>query len=173
MNRVVWNTRHTDPNQPENTQPRGPLVAPGTYLVRAEVDGAVSETPLEIREDPRIQVDPGVRSQWTADLLALNALAAAAANGAQEMRDVAERVESDRAFREALSSWSEDLGRQWNELSNRARSLVREVEGWVGPLTADQASRRSYYEEMVATLQREMEAIARRIGGSRGTEGGT
>ena len=97
-------------------------------------------------------------------------VAAAAGRGAEEMRDLAEKVEADPSFQEALSSWSADLLRQWNELRNRTRSLVREVEGWVGPPTADQAARRSYYEEMVDTLGREAQALARRVGG--GGDGG-
>lgn len=171
VNRVIWNMRHSDPNQPENTQPRGPLVVPGTYLARVEVDGTVSETPVEVREDPRIQVEPAVRRQWTADLLTLNALAAESAEGAREMRNVAERVGEEVTFQEALSTWSEDLVRQWNELSSRTRGLAREVEGWVGPLTSDQVSRRDYYQEMVGTLGREMQTIVRRIGGSPELEG--
>jgi hypothetical protein len=141
-------------------------VVPGFYIVRLESEGAVTETSLEVREDPRIQVDTATRRQWTQDLLALGGLAREAAEGAGEMRGLADRVESDPAFREALAEWSGDLLRQWNELRNRTRGLVREVEGWVGPLSGDQTSRRDYYREMVGTLQREAAAIAQRIGGA-------
>ena len=167
INRSIWNLRYTDPEQSENGAPRGPLVVPGTYIVRLESNGTVSETTLEVREDPRIQVDPETRRLWTEELLALNALAAEAGRGTEEMRELAEKVEADPSFREALSSWSTDLLRQWNELRSRTGSLVREVEGWVGPLTADQASRRAYYEEMVETLGREGQALVRRVGGGR------
>jgi erythromycin esterase-like protein len=126
----------------------------------------VSETTLEVREDPRIQVDMATRRQWTEDLLALGTLARSAAAGADEMRDLVERVESDSGLRETLSESSSELLRQWNELRNRTRSLAREVEGWVGPLSGDQASRRDFYQEMVETLRREAEAMAERIGGT-------
>jgi hypothetical protein len=171
INRVTWNLRYSDPDQPENTAPRGPLVIPGQYIVRLEAGGYVSETPLEVREDPRIQVAPDTRRQWTEDLWALSALAAAAASGADEIREVVEKVETEPSFQETLSSWSSDLQRQWNELRSRTQSLVREVEGWVGPLTSDQLSRRDYYQEMVGILGRESQAIAARIGGPGSREG--
>jgi hypothetical protein len=171
INRVTWNLRYSDPDQPENTAPRGPLVIPGQYIVRLEAGGYVSETPLEVREDPRIQVAPDTRRQWTEDLWALSALAAAAASGADEIRELVEKVETEPSFQETLSSWSSDLQRQWNELRSRTQSLVREVEGWVGPLTSDQLSRRDYYQEMVGILGRESQAIAARIGGPGSREG--
>jgi hypothetical protein len=124
-----------------------------------------------VREDPRIQVAPDTRRQWTEDLWALSALAAAAASGADEIRELVEKVETEPSFQETLSSWSSDLQRQWNELRSRTQSLVREVEGWVGPLTSDQLSRRDYYQEMVGILGRESQAIAARIGGPGSREG--
>jgi photosystem II stability/assembly factor-like uncharacterized protein len=166
INRVTWNLRYSEVDQPNAAAPRGPLVVPGSYVVRLESGGVVSETTLEVREDPRIQVDMATRRQWTEDLLALGTLARSAAAGADEMRDLVERVESDSGLRETLSESSSELLRQWNELRNRTRSLAREVEGWVGPLSGDQASRRDFYQEMVETLRREAEAMAERIGGT-------
>ena len=171
VNRVTWNLRHADPDQAENETPRGPLVVPGHYIVRLEVDGSVSENTLEVREDPRIQVDAGTRRQWTEDLMTLGALARAASDGADEMEEVAERVESESSFPETLTTWATDLLRQWNELQSRTRSLVREVEGWVGPLTQDQLSRQDYLQEMLGTLGREAQAIAQRIRGEPSLEG--
>jgi len=109
-------------------------------------------------------VDAQTRRQWTEDLTALGALAQAAREGAAEMAELSERVKAESAFPETLTTWAADISRQWNELQSRTRSLVREVEGWVGPLTRDQNSRKEYYEEMVETLRREAQAIAQRIG---------
>jgi len=66
INRATWNLRYSDPGQGANQSPRGPLVVPGQYTVRLEADGTVSEQPLEVREDPRLDIDPEVRRQWTA-----------------------------------------------------------------------------------------------------------
>lgn len=101
----------------------------------------------------------------------LGALAREARDGATEMREMTQRVEAGAAFGETLGTWANDLLRQWNELRSRTQGLVREVEGWVGPLTQDQQSRRGFYREMVGTLERETAALAQRIGG--GPAGGS
>jgi len=173
VNRAVWNLRHTDPGQREGEPPRGPLVVPGVYTVRLEAGGTGSERTLEVREDPRIQVDPGVRRQWTEDLLALGSLARDVAAGADRMGEMARRagvsapqggtppatVQADPAAAQVR-----DLLRQWNELRARTRRLLGEVEGWVGPPTAQQASQWRYYQEMLEALTRETEDLARRLG---------
>ena len=43
----------------------GPLVAPGTYIVRLVAGGRTLEQKVEVREDPRIDVTPAERKQWT------------------------------------------------------------------------------------------------------------
>ena len=145
-------------------------MVPGTYVVRLEVGGMVSENTLDVQEDPRIQVDTETRRAWTGELHALGALAREAAKGAREMAELAERVEAGTDVPEALATWAKDLVREWNELASRTRSLVREAEGWVGPLTQDQASRKAYFEEMVATLERETRSLAQRFDGRGGEE---
>jgi len=66
--RFVWDLRYAPPpgsdrglsisatygNTP--TGPRGPLVHPGRYSVRLTVDGDVSERPLDVRLDPRVEI---------------------------------------------------------------------------------------------------------------------
>jgi hypothetical protein len=168
INRTTWNLRHTAPDQEAGQSPGGPLVVPGLFIVRLEAGEIVSENSLEVREDPRIEVDAEARRQWTETLLELGELARAAGEGRAGMTELVERVRTA-TFPEALSTWSEDLLRQWTELQSRTRSLVREVEGWVGPLTDDQASRRAYFEEMVQSLGRETQALEQRIGSDLGS----
>jgi photosystem II stability/assembly factor-like uncharacterized protein len=67
MHRFVWDLREPPPRSlqpdlpisavPGNTPrvPEGPLVAPGRYSVRLEVDGRTMERPLEILMDPRVR----------------------------------------------------------------------------------------------------------------------
>ena len=47
------------PDQGENETPRGPLVTPGSYVIQLEAGGSVAERTMEVREDPRIQVETG------------------------------------------------------------------------------------------------------------------
>jgi len=58
--RFVWDARHAGPVRQAGAgaptrerEARGPLVAPGTYEVRLEVDGRTLVAPLEVRADPR------------------------------------------------------------------------------------------------------------------------
>jgi len=166
INRTVWNLRMTEPGQESAEPPQGPLVVPGVYTLRLEVGESLGETSLEVREDPRIQVEPGVRQAWTEELLALGELARAAEEGADSIRVIARRMEAETRFSETLGGWAADLQRQWNELRARIRGLMRDVEGWVGPPTQDQISRKGYYLEMVETLHRETETLRREMGGA-------
>jgi photosystem II stability/assembly factor-like uncharacterized protein len=168
VNRVVWNLRHTLEGQDEDQTPRGPLVVPGTYTVRLSAGGVTSETPLEVREDPRLEVDPEVRAQWTADLLALAELGAEALAGTEAMEELSGEVEESAYASQAVKEEVGDLLRQWRELSSRTRRLQGEVEAWVGPLTEQQLSQRAFYREMLETLRREMENLTARMGGTGG-----
>jgi photosystem II stability/assembly factor-like uncharacterized protein len=70
MSRAVWDLRYTAPPAlrhdyaisalPAGTpaDPRGPLVAPGTYEVRLTVDGKTYRQPLRVKADPRVKVSP-------------------------------------------------------------------------------------------------------------------
>jgi hypothetical protein len=167
LNRATWNLRYSEPGQGENQPPRGPLVPPGSYTVRLEIGDSAFETPLEVREDPRIQVAPEIRLQWTADLLDLGELARDVTDEARRMGELIETMEETPPDSEALLEEARELQRQWNELRSRAGGLQREAEGWVGPLTADQESRRSYFRQMLETLGRETRDLEDRYGGGR------
>jgi hypothetical protein len=143
-------------------------VVPGTYSVRLSAGGVTSETPLEVREDPRLEVDPEVRAQWTADLLALAELGAEALAGTEAMEELSGEVEESAYASQAVKEEVGDLLRQWRELSSRTRRLQGEVEAWVGPLTEQQLSQRAFYREMLETLRREMENLTARMGGTGG-----
>ncbi len=165
VNRVGWDLRHSSPDSGPGGGPAGPLVVPGRYTVRLEAGGTVSERTLEVREDPRIQVDEPTRARWTADLLALGELSRSVATGAREMAGLAREVEAA-ATNQALKDEAGELLRQWTELRSRVSRLMSEVEGWVGPPTDQQQSQWRYYQEMRETLGRETRALADRFAGS-------
>jgi len=165
VNRASWNLRYADPDQGENDTPRGPLVTPGTYVIQLSVGGSVAERAMEVREDPRIQVEPEVRQKWTEDLLELGALSRDAAAGAGNIRELARAIESSSTAPESMKEEAQDLLRQWSELQSRVRRLLGEVQGWVGPATQQQVDQWEFYLEMVDTLGRETETLAQRFGG--------
>jgi photosystem II stability/assembly factor-like uncharacterized protein len=162
INRATWSLRYSEPGQRDNQANRGPLVVPGVYTVRLEADGTVLEQPLEVREDPRLDLDPQVRLMWTEDLLALGQLSRAVVDDAGIWGEVLEEVGEDADAPEALAMEARDLQRQWNELRSRTRRLQGEVERWVGPLTQKQLSQRDFYREMLETLRRDAESLRAR-----------
>jgi len=162
INRATWNLRYTEPGQTANQPPSGPLVVPGMYTVRLEADGTVLEQPLEVREDPRLDIDPQVRRQWTEDLLALGRFSRAVVDDAGIWGETLEEVGEDVDAPAALVMEARDLQRQWNELRSRTRRLQGEVEGWVGPLTQQQRAQRDFYREMLETLRRDAESLRAR-----------
>lgn len=171
MNRAIWNLRHGEPGQPQGQPPRGPLVVPGTYTIRLEAEGIVSEQTLEVREDPRLEVDPEVRRQWTRDLMELGRLARTVVDDAGILGEVLEEIVEDSDAPAELIRASQDLQRQWNEIRTRTRRLQGEVEAWVGPLTEQQRSQRDFYQEMLETLRRETQVLHVRYQGGEGVSG--
>ncbi|NIQ57732.1 MAG: hypothetical protein GWN71_31375, partial [Gammaproteobacteria bacterium] len=57
------------------------------------------------------------------------------------------------------------LERETGELSGRARSLYGSAQDWVGPLTSDQASQRTFLTEMLVTLEGEWAVLEGRLPG--------
>ena len=154
LNRVSWNLGHSDPGQPETAAPRGPLVVPGSYTVRLTAAGVTSEQRLEVREDPRLDLAPAVRTAWTATLLELGQLR----RDAQAL--VAQATEAERTATGSANAKAADLLREARELVSRANRLYGEVNGRIGSLTAQQRSQRAHYQAMVGTLRTELALVS-------------
>ncbi len=163
INRAVWNLRiGLGTPQEARSGPSGPLVVPGTYTARLSAGGVVSEQPVVVREDPRIEVDPVTRAEWTAVNLERARLGMAAQQLAQRVGAMAQRV--DEATAPDLAAAVRTLTREANELRSRAARL-RGSESWVGPLAADEIAQQRFVEQMLAILGREADALAARMGG--------
>ena len=151
IHRVTWDLRYApfddDGEQPDEEQDpqlarpvgdRGPLVAPGTYTVTLEADGARSSRTFEVHGDPRMPMltDEDYRAR-EAFLLAIRELRS----------EVQAAEETGRADREALS-----------EIDRRARRLARELmgggvqQGSLHPPTPVQ-------QERLAALRSELETL--------------
>ncbi len=162
LHEVVWDMRHAPPYEAEaqgggggggrfSRPPRGPLVLPGTYRVRLTAGTTTLETEVEVRHDPRIQVDRATLAARQAAVFDLNALARPvyeAGRAAQRARD---RVDAARrqlasAGAEAASLRAEAdsllaaLGRVQAELGRfgRAAFLGNAIEAVSAAPTADQ-----------------------------------
>jgi photosystem II stability/assembly factor-like uncharacterized protein len=168
LNRWVWNLRHTSARDAEEVreEPRGPLVVPGVYTVRAQAGEARAQGRLEVREDPRIEVDPEARRQWTETLLELDALEARAEAAAETLEDPVDRLDGgELEVNDDAARAARDLLRELEEVDSRTGRLLRGAAGWVGPLSDDERSQKAFLEEMMETLQEELEALLPRLGG--------
>jgi hypothetical protein len=132
--------------------------------VRVSAGGGTAEAPLEVLEDPRLEVEPAVRAAWAATLLDLFELTRRAAQVAERAEARVERLEGEDRDRPGLAA-ARNLARETDELRSRLQRLRSAVEGWVGPLTADQESQRAFLSQMLETLAGEMREAEGAAGG--------
>ncbi|MDE2794615.1 MAG: hypothetical protein OXL34_07330 [Gemmatimonadota bacterium] len=162
MNRVVWDLRHQLGDGEGSTAQRGgtargPLVVPGTYTARLGAAGSESRQEFEVREDPRLNVSPGVRAAWTNTLLELAGARARVAAEVERIEEALEGVAEDDTGLRAVKL--RDLAREFGELLSRIGRLYGDIEGVVAPPTQDQRSRRDFYVEMIEVLVGEAGAL--------------
>jgi hypothetical protein len=165
MNRTVWNLHHATPGGGFGG---GPWVVPGLYTVRLAVGDEVHRQSLRVSEDPRIDVDPLVRRQWTEMLLDLGEAVSEARSLSREIAQVARRLDAENdplVLGAQLEAKVRDLEREAQELGGRLASLSGSAQGWIGPLSADQTSQRAFLTEMLQTLRTEWSAASQRLPG--------
>jgi hypothetical protein len=158
VNRVIWNLRYPDlpvletPGGRSRRAPQGPLVVPGTYLAELIVGGRSWTQEFQVDEDPRIETRGETRQRWTEDLLDIAALYRDVLPGAQTLRSIDEQVRESDGVTDDVAAEVKDLNRMYTELTSRIGRLYREVSGWVGGLTNDQQSQRTFYKEVHARM---------------------
>lgn len=81
VNRIVWDLGHEAATKMKGASgggffsgPMYPYVSPGTYTARLKVNGEVLETPIEVRSDPRMDLEQEAYEAKTKLLLELRAL---------------------------------------------------------------------------------------------------
>jgi photosystem II stability/assembly factor-like uncharacterized protein len=170
LNRVVWNLRLSMGTALEDRRgPLGPLVVPGDYRVVLSDGGTSAEQLLEVREDPRIQVEPSVRRAWTETLVELHRLQLRADSAASRLDASVDAVdEGEVEVDAATADEARDLLRELRELRSRITRLRSGLEDWVGPPTEDEASRKRFLEETLTVLLGELEALAPSLEGHGG-----
>lgn len=154
INRVVWDLRGDDlvVTAPGAAQPpgrggrggggnrlAGTWVAPGTYTVRLTAGGVTSETRMEVRDDPRVDVPAADRAAWTSMLTDIAAAYRRAATAAAAV-----------AARTGASAEHQRLARL---LPGRISGLYAEVGRYAGRPTADQRAQLAYYLEVTTRLE--------------------
>lgn len=104
-----------------------------------------------VREDPRIELDPVVRRDWTETLLEI---AGMYGDATDQLRRVREGAGED-----AGGSQAAELEDRIDELRDRIGSLYRSVGSWTGEPTADQRSRQAHYEELLGRFGRQLDDL--------------
>ncbi len=152
VNRWVWNLRHS---RASRSGPEGPLVVPGVYTVRLTRGNATASQTVEVREDPRLDHDPAVRRAWTGTLLTVWGVTADARALADEVEELADRLDVDTnplTLSAEVERDLRDLARETQELSSRLGRLYGSIQGWVGPLAVDQEGQRTFLTGMLERL---------------------
>jgi hypothetical protein len=164
INRVVWNLRYAplpapaggggdDDEQRRGGLVPGPFVMPGDYIVRLTVDGKALEQTVRVSDDPRLDVVPSVREQWTATQLEVAALYRDATVLVDSTSRTAAGAAQDGAGREARERL-----RVARELQTRLLTLYRAIGGSTGPLTADQRAQIEYFRSFMRLFEARLKA---------------
>ena len=156
VNRVYWDLRHASlSGRPDRRGggPGGPMVLPGRYTVRLTVDGRSMDRPLEVREDPRLDVTPAQRVAW---LREQREVAAVYERGIDLMETLWPTVQAERQERRPEGAPASEAMETWDlldELVGRISGVYWTVGSWTGPMTADQRSQLTYYDGKLAELR--------------------
>ncbi len=160
LNRVTWNLRHADITADGSgggapatagrggrgrggrggagARLQGMLVEPGTYTVRLVAGGQTIEKPIEVREDPRIDVSAADRREWVRTLDAIAGVWRRAAAVVARLQ-----ASGNPEDRRLASSAQEFLSGLYGAVSDHT-----------GPPTADQVSQLEYLRGVVERLER-------------------
>jgi photosystem II stability/assembly factor-like uncharacterized protein len=164
LNRQTWSLRHARPGQREDSPPAGPFVVPGTYTVRLEAAGTTVERPVEVMDDPRIEVDRATRVRWTEVQLEIGALVAEISPAAREAREWVGRVDrGEVALSDDLVAELRDISRELSELVSRTSRLLGGIAGWIGPLSGQEEEQWSFFRSMWETLEPEWTVLQARL----------
>lgn len=143
--------------------PEGAQVLPGLYRVQLTVSGAVYERPVRVLPDPRETVELEERKAWQQSLFAITSLYEAVLSEYESVVPLQWHVEKLRAdsisFNEDAAVAIEDVSELYEELLRRVRVLYGQVDGWIGPLTADQQAQETYFRDMLDQLASRKQAV--------------
>lgn len=157
MNRVIWDLRYprlaARPGS-RGRPPAGPYVVPGRYTVRLTVDGRSYEQPVEVREDPRVNLPAEARSAWTASLREIGDGHRRATELVTRWQPVAARLRPNATspLSGARREEAARLDAQIEEVLSRFGRLYGDVAGWTGPMTSDQRTQLDYLTRKLTEL---------------------
>lgn len=164
FNRAVWNLRHAAPVRRRTNQnrfgggPSGAWVLPGTYAVRLTVNGERHEQSVEVREDPRIEIDNDLRIAWHAMVMEIGEDLAEVSRLADSLGAVNRNQDVSDATRERLNQ----IVPLYGELRSRLQRIFGSVNGWPGNPTADERAQLLYLNQKRRELEPAIRELVRR-----------
>lgn len=165
INRVHWNFRYDvdNPNLTGRSRIGGPTVNPGLYMAKLTVNGQEYTQKFKVSDDPRLDIEIGVRKAWVRSQWDVIDLYAQIASDMSAVSDVARQLNKlereNISYNEEAAAPFNELNRKYRELQSRTRSLYFQIGGYIGPWTADQRAQFAYYTEMIAKLSKEKKEV--------------
>ena len=159
VNRVHWTFRYDVEGLSRRARMSGPMVNPGMYMAKLTVNDEEMTQKFRVMDDPRLDIEIGVRKAWTAsqfEILDLFKRISSEMEAVTEVdRQMTKLKRDDIAYNEEAAAPFNELNRKYRELMSRTRSLYYGVGGYIGPWTADQRTQFDYYTEMAGKLASE------------------
>jgi photosystem II stability/assembly factor-like uncharacterized protein len=128
LNRFVWKMRYDGPHKLDFEKPgagesdffnphQGPRVLPGAYHARIEAAGKSAETAIEVRKDPRLDIDPAALRAQLAAALSLR-------NQVNAVNDALNRIDAMQKQLESFRKWVEEQDRDHPGTKMRDQALL-------------------------------------------------
>ena len=159
VNRVHWTFRYDVEGLSRRARMSGPMVNPGMYMAKLTVNDEEMTQKFRVMDDPRLDIEIGVRKAWTASQFEILDLFKRISSDMEAVTEVDRQMtklkRDDIAYNEAAAAPFNELNRKYRELMSRTRSLYYSVGGYIGPWTADQRAQFDYYTEMAGKLTSE------------------
>ena len=159
VNRVHWTFRYDVEGLSRRARMSGPMVNPGMYMAKLTVNDEEMTQKFRVMDDPRLDIEIGVRKAWTASQFEILDLFKRISSDMEAVTEVDRQMtklkRDDIAYNEEAAAPFNELNRKYRELMSRTRSLYYGVGGYIGPWTADQRTQFDYYTEMAGKLASE------------------
>jgi hypothetical protein len=164
LHRVMWELRYKNENAGTGrSRMSGPYVLPGLYTAKLQVNGELYAQKFSVSDDVRLDVSIGLRKEWTAslkDVLSLYSEVSTEGAPIQKLETQLDKHEKDSISYDKSSAVPlREIGKKYDELNSRIRTLYSQIGDYVGPWTSDQKEQYEYYRSMKAKLVLERDQV--------------
>jgi hypothetical protein len=173
LHEILWDWRHDPPfDAPDGSggdgarPPDGPVVLPGTYTVRLELEGETASQEVVVQADPRRPMSPADRQARQDALLALHRLAAPLSEAERRVSALGEQMEAAAGLLEGRDELPESLSGEAAAIQDEIEAIeagLEEVRGWTGVASGIQGSSTLPTEDQLWQIDAAWDAMPRWI----------